>query len=72
MHVNKQGNVLKYHVRLTGEVSKVITNEYGDLEVYLSDLTPTAVREFLRWNEVDFCREGNWDTIPIIVIPKGE
>jgi len=47
-------------------------NKHDELEIFFDDLTETARREVLEFLGIETPEEGNFDLIPLAVIPKPE
>jgi hypothetical protein len=46
--------------------------EENFFEIYFDDLTEDAQEAFLAFMEIDSPKEGNYDTMPIAIIPFSE
>jgi len=51
-------------------LAKKKATEQGELEIYLSDLTPEAQKRVLAFLGIKTAEEGNLDVYPIATIPK--
>ena len=43
-----------------------------NFEIYFNDLTEEAKESFLKFLGIDSPEEGNFDTFPIALVPKGD
>jgi hypothetical protein len=43
-----------------------------DFEIFFNDLTAEAQKRFLDYTGLKSAEEGNYDVIPIVVVPFGE